>query len=68
MLDSLSLSPPRGGGGGGGGGEGSGMFCLSLYAEFLSNKLLFPSVVLFVVSSLTSSRFGLTSLVDVQLH
>ena len=63
MSYSLSLSPP-----GGGGGWGSGMFCLSHYAELLSTKLSFPSVILFVVSSLASSWFGSTSPVDVQLH
>ena len=63
MSDSLSLSSP-----GGGGGGGSGMFCLSLCAELFSIEISFLLVVLFVVSSLTSSRFGLTSPVDVQLH
>ena len=64
MSDSLSLSPP----GGDGGGGGNGMFCLSLCAELLSTELSFSSVVLFVISSLTSSRFGSTSPVDVQLQ
>ena len=59
----MSLSPL-----GGGGGGGSGMFCLSCCAELLLMELSFPLVVLFVVSSLTSSRFGSTSPVDVQLH
>ena len=68
MSNSLSLSPLGGGCGGGGGGGGSGMFCLSLCAELLSMELSFSSVVLFVVSSLTSSQFGSTSPVDVQLQ
>ena len=67
MSDSLSLSPP-GGGGGGGGGAGSGMFFLSCYAEMLLMELSFPSIILFVISSPTSSQFGSTSPVDVQLH
>ena len=67
MSESLSLSTPGGGSGGGGGG-GSGMFCLSRCTEMLSTELLFPSVILFVVSSPTSSRLGSTSPVDVQLQ
>ena len=67
MLVSLSLSPPGGGGVGGGGG-GSGMFCLSCYAEMLSTEISFSLVILFVAYSPISSRFGLTSLIDVQLH
>ena len=67
MLVSLSLSP-SGSGSGGGGGGGSGMFCLSCCVEMLSTKIVFPSVILFVVSSSTSSRFRFTSPVDVQLH
>ena len=67
MSDSLSQSS-SGGGGGGGSGGGSGMFCLFLCAELLSTKLSFSSVVLFVASSLTSSRPGSTSPVDVQLQ
>ena len=67
MLDLLSLSS-SGGGSGGGGGGGSGMFCLSFCAELLSTELLFLSVVLFVVYSLTSSQSGSTSPVDVQLQ
>ena len=62
----MSLS--SGGGSGGGGGGGSGMFCLSFYAELLSTKLSFSSVVLFVISSPTSSRSRSTSRVDVQLQ
>ena len=57
MLESLLLSS-SGGGSGGGGGGGSGMFCLSLCVELLSMEILFPSVILFVVSSLTSSQSG----------
>ena len=67
MSVSLSLSP-LGTEGGGGDGGGSGMFCLSCYIELLSTEILFPLVILFVVSSPTSSRFGSTSPVDVQLH
>ena len=65
MSVSLSLSSP---GGGSGGGGGSGIFCLSRCLELLSMEISFPSVILFVVSSLESSRFRLTSPVDVQLH
>ena len=70
MSDSLSLSSSGGdgGGGGGGGGGGSGMFCLSLCAKLLSTEISFPSVVLFVISSPTSSRLGSNSPVDVQLQ
>ena len=68
MSDSMSLSSPGGGGGGGGGGGCSVMFFLSICAELLSTKLSFPLVVLFVISSSTSSRFGSTSPVDVQLQ
>ena len=63
MSDSLSLSSS-----GGGCGGGSGMFCLSLCSELLSIELSFPSVVLVVVSSPTSSRSGSTSPIDVQLQ
>ena len=65
---SKSLSLLSGGGGGGGGDGGSGMFCLFLFVELLSTKLSFPLVFLVVVSSLTSSRSGLTSPVDFQLQ
>ena len=67
MSDSLSLSS-SGGGSGGGGGRGSGMFFLFLFAELLSTKLSFPSVVLFVISSPTSSQLGSASPIDVQLQ
>ena len=63
MSESLSLSSL----GGGGDGRG-GMFCLFLHVELLSTELLFPSVILVVVSSLTSSRSGSTSPIDVQLQ
>ena len=63
MLDLLLLSPP-----GGGRGGGSGMFCLSLYAELLLTEIFFPSVILFIVSSPTSSWFLSNSPVDVQLQ
>ena len=67
MSDSMLLS--RSGGGSGVGGDGcSGMFCLFLCAELLSTELSFSSVVLFVISSPTSSRLGSTSPVDVQLQ
>ena len=68
MSNSMSISPPGGGDGGGGGGGGSGMFCLSLCAELLLMELSFPSVIFFVISSLTNNRFKSTSPVDVQLH
>ena len=67
MSESLSLSF-SGGGGSGGGGGGSGMFCLFLCAELLSTELSFLSIILVVVSSLTSSRSGSNSPVDVQLQ
>ena len=63
---SASTSPL--GGGGGGGGGGSGILYISLCSQLLSMELSFPSVVLFVVSSPTSSRSGSTSPVDVQLQ
>ena len=63
MSESLSLSSL-----GDGGGGDSGLFCLFLCAELLSTELSFPSVVLVVVSSSTSSRSGSTSPVDVQLQ
>ena len=63
MLESLSLSSS-----GAGGGGGSGMFCLFLCAELLSTELSFLYIILVVVSSPTSNRFRLTSLVDVQLQ
>ena len=63
MLESLSLSSL-----GGGGGGDNGLFCLFFCAELLSIELSFPSVVLVVVSSPTSSRSGSTSPVDVQLQ
>ena len=66
MSKSLSLSSLGGGGGGGGGGD-SGVFCLFFCVELLSTELSFPSVVLVVASSPTSSRSGSTSPVDVQL-
>ena len=66
MLDSLSLLSSRGGGGGGG-GVGSGVICLVLSVKLSSTELSFPSVV-FVVSSLTSSRLVSTSSFDVQLQ
>ena len=62
---SVYLSPP---GGGGGGGGGSKIFCVSLSSQLLSTKLSFSSVILFVVSSSTSSRFRLTSPIHVQLQ
>ena len=64
---SVSMSP-LGGGGGGGGGGGSGIFCVSRCSHLLLMEPLFPSIVLFVVSSPLSSRFRSTSSVDVQLH
>ena len=64
MSESLSLSSL----GGGGGGGDSGLFCLFLCVELLSTELSFSLVFLVVVSSLTSSRSGLTSPVDVQLQ
>ena len=67
MSESLSLFA-LGGGGGGGGGGGSGMLCSSHCADLLSTELSFLSVILFVVSSLTSSQFRLTSPVNVQLQ
>ena len=67
ISDSLSLSS-SGGGGGGCGGGGSGMFYLYFCAELLSMELSFPSIVLFVISSLTNGRSGSTSPVDVQLQ
>ena len=67
MSEPLSLSSLGGGGGGGGGGD-SGLFCLFFYAELLLIELSFPSVVLVVVSSPTSSRSGSTSPVNVQLQ
>ena len=44
------------------------MFCLSFCAEMLSTELSFLLVVLFVVSSPTSSQSGSTSPIDVQLQ
>ena len=64
----LSLSYSGGGDGGGGGGGGCGMFWLFLCAELLWIELPFLLVVLFVISSPTSSRSGSTSPVDVQLQ
>ena len=67
MLESLSLSSLGAGGGGGGGGD-SGVFCLFFYAKLFSTELPFPSVILVVVSSPTSSQLGSTSPIDVQLQ
>ena len=44
------------------------MFCLSRCADLLSMELSFSSIILFVISSPTSSWFGSTSPVDVQLQ
>ena len=63
MLESLSLLS-SGGGSGGGGGVGGGVICLVLSAELLT-ELSFPSVVLVVHSSLTSSRLLSTYSIDV---
>ena len=63
MSESLSLSSL-----GGGSGGDSGVFCLFFCVELLLIELSFSSVVLVVISSLTSSRSGSTSLVDVQLQ
>ena len=67
MSESLSLFS-LGGGSGGGGGGGSGMFCLFLCEKILSIETLFPSVILVVIYSPTSSRSGSTSPIDVQLQ
>ena len=63
MSKSLSLSSSGGGGGGSG-----GMFFLFLCVELLSTELSFPSVILVVVSSPTSSWSRSISAVNVQLQ
>ena len=67
MSESLSLSYLGGGGGGGGGGD-IGLFCLFFCEKLLSTELSFSLVVLVAIYSLTSSRSGSTSPVDVQLQ